>query len=435
MMPSDSPSRPLFYGWWIVTAGFLNQALAAALLQRSYGAYLVLLHQEFGWSKVELSAAYSMQQVENGILGPIQGWLVDRFGPRISMRVGMVIFGLGFIAFSRIETLTGFYIAFLMMALGSSLGGFFPFSVTIVNWFSRRRSRALSTMQMGGSLGGLLIGAVAFSLTTYGWRDTAFYSGLLVLIIGLPLTQLVRRRPEDYGMHVDGVAPDAEGVDVDGGRHSGAHATEPDFTLRQALRTPAFWLISLGHASALLIVTAVDVHIVAYMTEDLNYSLSFAALVLTVLTISQFAGIAAGGVIGDRWDKRYVAVWCMGFHTSALLIAAYAFHPAMLFLFAVMHGGAWGLRGPMMQAIRADYFGRNSFGAILGVSSLLMMTGTISGPMLAGILADRTGSYRLGFTILAILSGVGSVFFLLARRPEMATPVERRWQPAHENRR
>src|SRR5439155_5419263 len=169
-------------------------------------------------------------------------------------------------------------------------------------------------------------------------------------------------------------------------------AANSDFTLKQAVSTPAFWLISLGHASALLIVSAVNVHIVLYITEDLKYSLAFASAVLTVLTIAQFGGIAAGGVVGDRWDKRHIAVGCMGFHTLALLIAAYTFHPAMMFVFAIMHGTAWGLRGPMMQAIRADYFGRSAFGSILGVSSLLVMAGTVSGPLVAGILADHTGS-------------------------------------------
>ena len=409
-MPNPRPR--VFYGWWIVAAGFVNQMMAAALLQRSYAAYVALLRQEFGWSNAELSAAYSMQQVENGMLGPVQGWLVDRFGPRASMRTGIVLFGVGFLLFSRIETLPGFYAAFLMMAVGSSLAGVFPFTVSIVNWFSRRRGRALSTFQMGGALGGLMISGVAFSLATRGWRQTAFASGLIVLVVGLPLTQIVRRRPEDYGLEVDGGADpnaDASATSKDDG--------EDGFSLRQALHAPAFWLISLGHASALLIVSAVNVHIVLFLTEDLGYSLGFSSAVLTVLTLAQVAGIAFGSVVGDRWDRRHISIGCMGFHTAALLTLAYASEPPAIFSFAVMHGGAWGLRGPMMHAIRADYFGRRAFGSILGVSSLLVMGGTISGPLVAGILSDRTGDFRLGFAILAIVSGAGSIFFILARRP------------------
>ena len=415
-MPTSHPR--LFYGWWIVAAGFANQLIAAALLQRSYAAYITLLRQEFGWSNAELSAAYSMQQVENGMLGPVQGWLVDRFGPRASTRTGIVLFGLGFMLFSRISTLPGFYAAFLMMAIGSSLCGVFPFTVSIVNWFSRSRGRALSTFQMGGALGGLMISGVTFALVTIGWRQTAFASGLIVLAVGLPLAQIVRSRPEDYGLEVDG-GPPAEGA---GSGHAATTEAGDGFSLGQALVTPAFWLISLGHASALLIVSAVNVHVVLYLTEDLGYSLGFASAVITALTLAQVAGIAMGGVVGDRWDRRHIAIGCMGFHMAALLTLASATQPPAIFAFAVMHGAAWGLRGPMMQAIRADYFGRRAFGSIMGVSSLLVMAGTISGPLVAGILADRTGDFRLGFTILAIVSGIGSVFFMLARRP--ARPIE-----------
>ena len=417
-------SRPrIFYGWWIVAAGFSNQLIANALLHRSYAAYISLLRQEFGWSNAQLSAAYSMQQMENGILGPVQGWLADRFGPRASMRAGIVMFGAGFILFSRIDTLTGFYSAFLMMAIGSSFTGVLPYSVAIVNWFNRRRGRAISTMQMGGAIGGLMIAAIAWSLESFGWRQTAFVSGILILAIGLPLTQLVRRRPEDFGLEVEGgrLVPESESESDT----RAAEARAEGFTLREATRTPAFWLISLGHASAVLIVSVVNVHLVLYLTEDLGYSLSFASAVLTMLTVAQVSGIALGGVVGDKWDRRYISIGCMGFHTAALLLLAFASQPPAVFAFAVMHGAAWGLRGPMMQAIRADYFGRRAFGSIMGASSLLVMLGTISGPLFAGYLADVTGDFRLGFSILAIVSGIGSIFFVLARRPSVPTAAPR----------
>lgn len=420
-MPTNSRPR-LFYGWWIVAAGFANQLIAQALLHRSYAAYITLLRQEFGWSNAELSAAYSMQQVENGILGPIQGWLVDRFGPRASMRAGVVLFGAGFILFSRIDSLPGFYAAFLLMSVGASLTGVLPYSVAIVNWFNRRRGRAISTMQMGGAIGGLLIGVVAFSLESVGWRVTALGSGILVIVVGLPLTQMVRHRPEDYGLEVDG---GADATEASAGTSKPPIAeTDDGFTLQEALRTPAFWLVSLGHASAVLIVSVVNVHVVLFLTEDLGYSLGFASAVLTVLTIAQIAGIALGGVVGDLWDRRHIAIGCMGFHTAALLLLAYASGPAAIWAFAVMHGAAWGLRGPMMQAIRADYFGRRAFGQIIGASSLLVMLGTITGPLFAGYLADQTGDFRLGFSILAVVSGIGSIFFVLAHRPTHRQPPQ-----------
>jgi MFS family permease len=414
-----------YYGWWIVGAGFLNQLIASAVLQRSYGSYLVLLREDFGWSKAALSGAYSLQQVESGFIGPVQGWLIDRFGPRFSMLAGCLLFGAGMIMFSQVQTLTHFYIAYTIIALGSSLGGFFPISVVIVNWFERRRSRALSTMQIGGAIGGFLVPMIALLLEAYGWRDVAFFSGFVIIAVGVPMAFIVRRRPEDYGLVVDGgPAPAIDALDGSAVTIAPANAPERDFTIWEAMRTPAFWLISLGHGSALLVVSVVNVHIVVHVKEGLGYSLTTASFVVTMITVAQIGGMLVAGAIGDRFDKRLIAVGCMAMHTTALLLAAYAVAFPMLVVFATMHGVAWGLRGPLMQAIRADYFGRTSYGMIMGVSSLIVMLGTISGPLVAGFLADTTGSYRIGFTILALLSGLGSVFFLAAKRPQPPTPRE-----------
>lgn len=412
---------PVYYGWLIVAAGFANQMIASALLQRSYGAYVVLLREEFGWSKAALSGVFSMQQIENGLLGPIQGTLLDKFGPKLTMRVGIIMFGLGMVAFSQINSLTGFYITFLVIAVGSSLGGFFPLTVVLVNWFNKRRARALSTMQMGGALGGVMVPLVAIALETWGWRPTAFVSGVAIMVICLPLTSFIQHKPEDMGLRVDGDAEPEETVskvDVD------ASPARYDFTLAQALRTPAFYLISLGHGSALIIVSAVNVHAALHITEDLGYSLALASLVMTMITASQMAGTVLGGAIGDRFDKRLIAVACMGLHTLGLLFLAIFSNLFFVFGFAVLHGVAWGLRGPMMQAIRADYFGRTYYGAILGTSSLVTMFGSIIGPLVAGFMADRTGNYEAGFIFLSILSGLGAIFFLMTKRPVHPDLVE-----------
>ncbi len=406
----------VFYGWWIVASGFGLQLLIGGLLNQAYGAYVVFLRQEFGWSKTMLSAAYSLTRVESGLLGPAQGWMIDRFGPRAVMRLGILMFGAGFMAFSQISSPFTFYVFFLIMAVGSSLGGFFPLTVAVVNWFERRRATALAMMSMGFAVGGLFVPLVVVCLETFGWRGTAFGSGVLILMAGLPLVQIVRHRPEDMGLTVDGVPARPRAVGGQTARDSGEDA--PEFEAREALRTPAFWLISLGHSSALLIVSAVSVHLVAHLHENLGYSLGTAALVVTLMTSMQVVGQVLGGLLGDRYNKRAIAVVCMAMHAGGLLVVAYATALWMVIAFAVIHGTAWGLRGPLMQALRADYFGRKSFGTIMGFSSLVLMFGQVAGPLVAGILADRTGSYEAGFTVLAGLAAFGSVFFMLAAKPK-----------------
>src|SRR5947207_963072 len=376
----------------------------------AYGAYAVLLREEFGWSKTILSAAFAMSRAESGILGPVQGWLTDRFGPRALIRVGMTIFGVGFLLFSRIDGPVVFFLTFFMMALGSSLGGYLPISVAIVTWFRRRRALALSMSGMGMSTGGLTAPLVAASLTHFGWRWTAVASGLLVLLVGVPLAQVVRNRPEAYGLRPDGETPRPSVPSV-------RVAESRSFTAREAMATRAFWYVSLGHGAALLVVSALMVHMVIHVTERLGYSLHQAGAVVALLTVMQATGQLTGGWLGDRFSKRWICAACMLGHATALVVLAFASAFWMVLVFAVLQGLSWGMRGPLMAAIRADYFGSASFGTITGASSMIVMFGMILGPLVAGVLADRTGSYVPGFTLLAALAAAGSVAFWRARRP------------------
>ena len=406
------PRGRIFYGWWVVAAGFGLEALIGALMFHAYGAYVVVLREEFGWSKTMLSAAFSMSRAESGFLGPVQGWLTDRFGPRALMRVGLTIFGVGFMLFSQIQGPIAFFATFFLMALGSSLAGYLPIGVAIVAWFRRRRALALSISATGMAIGGLLTPLVALALGRFGWRWTAFASGVAVLLVGLPLAQLVRHRPEAYGWTPDG-AP-AEPV---AGRLAPPPPAERDFTAREALATRAFWYIALGHGAALLVVSAVMVHMVTHVTERLGYSLHQAGGVVALMTVMQAIGHVTGGWLGDRVSKRRIAAACMVGHAVALVALATATMFAMVLAFAVLHGLAWGMRGPLMAAIRADYFGSRAFGTITGLSSMVVMFGMMAGPLVAGIPADRTGSYVPGFTVLALLAALGSLSFLVARRP------------------
>src|SRR4249919_3817540 len=255
-------AKRIFYGWWMVAAGCGLQFLQSALLMQSFGAYVAVLRDERGWSKTALSGAAALQQMESAILGPLLGWIIDRFGPQGPIRIGVVIFGIGFMLLSRIDSLLGFYGAFVVMAIGSSLCGFFPINVALIHWFERYRARALSSLSLGLAAGGMLVPVVAWSLSTFGWRATAFASGVAYIAIGLPLAMAMRRRPEDHGETVDG-GPSPR--DVPGSTASAEDRR--DFTAREAVRTPAFWLISLGHAFALLVVHAVNVHAITHMKE------------------------------------------------------------------------------------------------------------------------------------------------------------------------
>ena len=265
---------------------------------------------------------------------------------------------------------------------------------------------------MGYSFGGLCVPVLIICLEAFGWRSTALYSGLMVILIGIPMVQLVRHRPQDYGDLVDGGSADGSV------NRPSLFREGQDFTARQAMRTLPFWLISLGHASALLTVSSVLVHLVPHLTDQLEFSLASAGLIVAVMTGFQMIGQLIGGFLGDRFNKQLICVLCMFSHGIGLVLLAYASSLWMVLMFTVLHGLAWGIRGPLMVALRADYFGPSSFGTIMGFSSLIVMLGMSGGPIYAGYMADVYGNYHVAFNTLAGAALLGSLCFAFARPPK-----------------
>lgn len=402
-----------FYGWRIALASFGLQFLIAALLLQAMGAYVAVLSQEMGWSKTSLALGAAIQSLEGALIGPLVGWMLDRAGPRVVVRSGVLVFAAGLGLLAGIDSLAGFYGAVATIAVGASMCGYFPLSVSLVHFFQRQRARALALMSLGLSAGGLAVPVLGWAMQTYGWRHTAAGSAVILLLFGFPLAGVLRRNPAEVGQLVDG----GESTSTDAGAAAPAAAPLREFSAREALRTRAFWLLGVAHGMALLVVTAVNVHAISHLTQGMGYTLPQATLFITLMTFAQGVGVLLGAAVGDRWDKRYVAAGCMLAHMTGLLSLALASNAAMVVAFGVLHGVAWGLRGPFMQAIRADYFGLKAIGTIMGLSATLIAVGQVVGPMAAGMMADWSGSYRSGFVLLGLLAGSGSVMFLLARRP------------------
>ena len=391
------------------------------MLNQAYGNYTVVLKREFGWSSTMFSLGWSLIRLESGLLGPAHGWALDRFGVRRVMRFGVVVMAIGFGLLSTVRTPVEFIGYFVLTAIGASLCGFLTVVTTTVRWFNRKRSTALALTQGGFALGGIVAPILVWVLETYGWRAAFAGSGVLSLVVIFPLTFFFIDRPDQVGEYPDGEAP-GTAIPVDRGKARLAAGTA-QFTPRQAMATRAFWLISLGHAAALLVVGAVLAHLSPYLVNEQGFTLRRASLVGSALLVCQLFGQFVGGYLGDRYSKRVITSLAMFGHVAGLLVLAGAHSPALIWgVFVPFHGLAWGIRGPLMQSWRADYFGAASFGQIMGISSMIIMFGQIGGPLLAGVLEDTTGSFRIGFTIVAVTASLGTLCFALAARPAPPEP-------------
>jgi len=415
----------IFYGWWIVLAGSLAMAIAGGLFIIGFGFFFEPIRLHFGWSRTMLSGAYSVSRLGKSTLGPLEGYLIQRFGSRTIMTAAFVAFGLGFVLLSRTNSILSFYVAFVLLTIAAEACGYSSVMASINNWFRVKRARAVSFAMLGMGLGGVIFPPIlAFAFDNFSWRTVSLAAGAFVLVAGSIIARFVRYNPEPYGYHPDGAPHGAIAQRTlisnrpVAGRHQPSEAfAEYDFGVVEALKTRAFWIMSIGHAQALLVVSALILHQVPYLETELGFSKVSTAHVIMVLTAVNMLGQLSGGMLGERFPKNYIAAGTVVGHSLGLVVLTTADSYSQVMVSAVIQGMAWGVRAPVLTSIRGDYFGRKSFAIIMGCSQGIAMIGMIIGPLVVGYFADHF-SYSLGFTVMAACTAPGSLLFLFLRNPQ-----------------
>ena len=241
----------------------------------------------------------------------------------------------------------------------------------------------------------------------------------------MPLALLVRNRPEDYGQHPDGIDPAAAAAS--GPRQSAnGGAVAPDYTWQEAIRTRAFWLITMGHASSSIIIISVMFYLGLLMAER-GFSLEQIGGVISVQTAVSTAFIVVGGIIGDRVPIR-LAIFGFSFLQSiAMVILLTAETLPMFYLFTILMGIGFGGRTPLTTAIRGVYFGRSNFARITGISMIPMnIMFIVVVPYVAWMEEFITGSYTEPLASIAAVSALGSIMFLVLGNPRLSPSQRRR---------
>ena len=422
----------VFYGWWLVGLSGFIRILATVPLFHAMGLWFVALESQFGWTRTQLSIAFAFTRVEGGVLGPVEGYLNDRVGTRQMVLIGMLILGGGFLLLGQVSRLWMFYLAYIVMALGGGLGGWLPLTALLNNWFVRNRTAAMGWSNSVTRLGGLfLIPAMAWSIDPdhdrLGWQLTATLLGIFTLATAVPLTRLIRNRPEDYNLRPDG---DRIGFRAAAGSREGptssrqeATTADADFTPSQALRTSAFWFISFGHGFTSMVIVALMAHLAPMMT-DAGFSLQTAAWVVTVYTFVSMVFQVIGGYVGDRVPKNVALFVFTCVQGAAVMVITFSSTLPMAYLFAVLFGIGFGGRNPLTTAIRGDYFGRASYGMILGISQVPMNVLLLIAPLFAGLMRDIQGTYTTAFFVLGVLSFLGGALMLMAKKPVLGSATE-----------
>lgn len=380
--------KKVFYGWWIVGACFLIGFYVGGVVFYGFTAFFEPIRKEFGWSYAQISFAASLRGLEMGIFAPFVGFLVDRFGARTLIFLGTTVVGLGLILLSRTQSLAMFYGSFLIISFGAGGCALVVIMSVVANWFRKKVSVALGVMMSGIGASGLLVTLIVQLIDGHGWRTTLIFLGAGMWVLGIPLSFVIRDRPEKYGYLPDG-GVSREPISSIEMKGEGA-----EIGLREALRKRTFWYLNIAELIRLLAVSAVIVHVMPYLSS-IDVPRATAGIIAGAIPLFSIAGRFGFGWLGDVLDKRYVMAMTFTLISLGMLVFCYVrvIWVALLFLliFSPGYGGGIVLRG----AILREYFGRDSFGKILGLTYGSASIGGIIGPTLAGWAFDTLGNYHI----------------------------------------
>jgi MFS family permease len=407
--------------WWLVILGCITHAVNTGFCYFGMSAFFPSFEREFGWSRTAISGAFSLARIESGILGPIEGYFVDRIGARRIMFIGIAICVLGFFALSLVHSLPMLYAALILgIVLGSSLGYHMPISLLIAKIFRERRSLAFGIFRMGPGISGPLVPVVGWLIGAYGWRTAAVLSGVVLLAVGLPIAYGISRIAQIHEQAVERAPRKAAA------RHGSARAADydPEFTLSEVLRLKSFWLLSTSGALRHMVTEGVSVHFVILLV-DRGWSTAAASSLLGISTLISAPARIGMGWLGDMLEKRLLNIWLLLGLSVSVLVMGWSAEPILFTSCIVIYSLAYGGLASLQEPIRADYFGTKAFATIQGVSRTVTTVGTFLGPVLAGFCYDVTRSYTMAFAIFAGVSLISSGLMFLARRPQPVTdPTE-----------
>ncbi len=402
--------RPrIFYGWYIVGASILMNTYLSLSFFQGFQVFFLPILNEFQWSRAATSGAFSLRQLETGVLAPLVGILADRWGVRRVIFIGVVIGGLGMMALAFINSIWTFYLAFTVVSIGVSGASHGVTWVTAVaNWFRRLRGRALGLAMLGPVVAGPFVASVALLEEALGWRQAVFFLGVGLLIVGIPLSLVARSKPEERGDHPDGDLPAQEAAQV-GSRTAPARVADVQgFTTGQALRSRAFWALSLVFGIHSIVSGGVMVHLIPLL-EGAQYSTSQAAGILGMVFLLSGVGRMGVGIMVDWFDRRAVVAGLFLAMAVGLWVLTRISGPSwwQMSLFLVFYGVGFGGSIPLRPYLVREFFGARSFGSIQGLVQGVAIGAGVAGPVFYGWIFDVTESYDLalyvtiGMTVIA----------------------------------
>ena len=366
-----------------------------------YYDYMV---RDFGWTRTQVTSGNALSKLVVGpLFGFFAGWIVDRFGPRRLMLVGIAMAGVALIGLGNMNALWMFYLFYLLNALGYVCAGPLPNQVLLTRWFDKSRGKAMGFAYLGIGIGGFLVFQISKVLVpAVGWHKALTILGVLIIVIASPLVFFIKESPNPVASSVKAATPTAP--------------------MTWAFKSPLFYLLAIGSMCSIGAVGGANQHLKLFMTLDLRFTDGQAANVASLVLISSLIGRLLMGWLADHLPKKYVMMIIYLLVAGGISLLFFAKTPGVIYLFAIVFGIGLGGDYMIIPLMAAELFGVKIMGRLMGIVLTADGVAEALAPLLVARLRDKTSSYVIGFTVLVGLALIGSVAVaLLPRKP---SPVQ-----------
>jgi MFS family permease len=417
--------KKIFPGWYIVVGHMAVHFYMSIAFIYGMGAFMKPITLSMGWTRTQFSIAAGLQRIEGSIATPFIGFIVDRYGPRLIIIFGSIVACIGILLLSRIQLLSQFYAAYIVIALGMSCMIGVPFTAAVANWFNRLRGRAMGVLFSGPIIAGPFMPILILIIELFGWRQTLVILAFGAAIVGIIAGLFARHTPEPYGYLPDGDELDINDANIVlSADPASLSASEKSVTnniirtglsVREALRTKTFWILTIALGLHSMGPSAMFLHQIPYF-ESIGFTSSQAASTFASFTLLSGIGRLSAGWLLDFIDRRIVLIVLIISGVLGLLILAYVTEYWHSVLYAFFFGISFGMGIPSRPLLCSVYFGTRSFGAIAGLMQSLSVVAGVAAPVIMGWQYDSSGSYKSAVLLLAVLTSLGlPLVFLLPK--------------------
>ena len=398
-------SKKIFFGWWIVLSASLQNGLGGSIHWQGFTVLFIPISQTFGISSAQTSLLFALARAENGLMGPFTGWLMDKFGPRPLAIGGTAMAGIGYIMLARVENYTQFLLIYvIVISIGATTSFMQTAFVVLNNWFIKQRGLVMSINSASFRLGSaILVPTFSYIVYAWGWQNAVLLLGIFLLVFITPLGIFYRKSPESMGLQPDGEIQELNDDTLSNREISG-------YTWKEAIKTSAFWFLTIATALRISIHGAIFVHMIPILVWK-GISPESAAWYVGLLALTGVPVILIVGKLSDKFGRPKMLALCYSVSALSLLLVNLSDNSIYLLLSLLLLVGSEAGSG-LNWSLVGDLFGRKNYGVIRGLLGPFYNAALVITPVSAGYIYDKTNSYEIVLYIGSIIFILSSLAFL-----------------------